>query len=63
MADLPVDQLAVFQGGAHHLIAPAGQGIQQLLEIARRHSHLRPALKDDPVIDLWVSLSCLAATP
>ena len=33
LADLPIDQLAVFQGGAHHPIAPAGQGVQQALEI------------------------------
>ena len=33
LVDLPIDQLAVFQGGAHHLIAPGGQGVQQVLEI------------------------------
>ncbi len=42
LADLPINQLAIFQGGAHHLIAPAGQGVQQVLEIAGRHDHLRP---------------------
>ena len=45
LADLPIDQLAVFQGGAHHLIAPAGQGVQQMLEIPGRQPHPRPDLK------------------
>ena len=43
-ADLPIDQLAVFQGGAHHLIAPAGQGVQQVLKIPGRQPHPRPDL-------------------
>ena len=44
-ADLPIDQLAIFQGGAHHLIAPAGQGVQQVLEILGCQPHPRPDLK------------------
>ena len=45
LADLPIDQLAVFQGGAHHPIAPAGQGVQQALEIPGCQPQPRPDLK------------------
>ena len=44
-ADLPIDQLAIFQGGAHHPIAPAGQGVQQALEIPGCQPQPRPDLK------------------
>ena len=45
LADLPIDQLAVFQGGAYHPIARAGQGVQQAVKIPGGQSQPHPDLK------------------